>query len=245
MSRTNGNFHDDGTPIFTGGPLDPSSGGGPVGSTDAPAGTATGEGVAVAHPSGEPPAPAVQVQPSPVVIGDRVFQTQAEAIAYANGLERISRGVTPAQEPIAPANPNPAEILFEDPNAALAMVEDRIVNRINTVNQAQEYERNFWSGFYAKHPDLADSKDVVAMMQHQLPQSVKDMPAEQAAPILARNARERIARIRGGAADHRQVLPSGPAQAAGSSGASPPVTPAQPQKLTSFADEVAALRKRQ
>lgn len=231
-----------GKAIFVGGPLDPSIQV-PGGSTDAPNGDHTGEGDAT-HPAPiatQPPAPA---NPSPVMIGDKVFHSTEEALAYANGLASASRHLPQTPSPQQPIQPQPAEILFEDPAAALAMVEDRIVQRISSQTQTERAEQNIWENFYRSYPDLQGNEDVVALMNSQLPKSVKDMPISQALPILANNARERIARIRGGAADRRQILPSVPAITAGAGGATPPAPPVAPPKSTSFVDEVRALRHR-
>lgn len=87
-------------------------------------------------------------------------------------------------------------MLFTDPKGALKKYGDQIEKRItkaltNTYNKTTG-EQAFWTGFYAKHPDLADDRDLVSATMNKHMADIADMPVEKAADKIADLTRQRI-----------------------------------------------------
>lgn len=194
-------------------------------------------------------APAVSQK---VVVGDRVFNSTEEALAYADGFARSQRTAMsnmapdPVQDPILQPK-KLSQLIFEDPEAALAEVENRAVERVRTEQSLIAEKKSFWEDFYLKHPDLKGSEMLVdAVLNAEQRQGRFKVSFEQAreqAGILAAKARAEVSKIRN-VPSGGQALPSSPAIVAGASGASTPRIPASKPASTDFVSELRGMRKR-
>lgn len=202
------------------------------------------------QPAGQAtPAPAID--PQRIVIGDKVFNSTEAAIAYAEGLDKaresFSRNTLPAQEvPAQPAQTKkPGTLIFEDPDQALADVENRAVARMEENQRKIDADRKFWEDFRRTYPDLVGAELMVdaVLAREQSLGTIRNLSREQAAPILAAKARQEVSKIRN-VPSGGQALPSSPAVVAGASGTSTP-KPATPQpEATNFIAELRGIRKR-
>jgi hypothetical protein len=193
------------------------------------------------------PAPAGQK----IVVGDKVFNTTEEALAYANGMAesqaRASAALTPREEPApAPAGKRLGQLIFEDPDQALAAVENNALERFRAEQRVVEENRNFWEDFYLKHSDLKGSELLVdaVLVREQRAGRAQKLTQDQLAPILAAQSRQEVSKIRN-VPSGGQPLPSQPAVVAGASGASTQRTRAQsPAVPTNFVAELRGMRKK-
>lgn len=183
------------------------------------------------------------------VVGNRVFDTPEEALAYANGLvsaqaQASQSLLTPEAEP-APSKPKLGQLIFEDPDAALEEVKRQAKEELKSEHQQLEAYRKFWDDFYSKHSDLKNADLLVnAVYQRELTNgSWTNVSLDQGAEILAQKARQEIGKIRG-ASSGGQALPSKPAMVASSSGGQVPAVPAPQQSVKTFVDELRTMRKR-
>lgn len=212
--------------------------GGSAQNTEAQAGQAVGEGQAAPVVV---EAPVMANQPSPVVIGDKIFSSTQEAIAYANGLASSPT----VQSNVPQKRVRPEDVLFEEPASAFAMLKEEIKNEIRGESQIQQNNNKVWTDFYKNYPDLSGNEDIVELVRSQLSEDVRDkLPLSQSIPILAKQARDRLAKIRGSSANQGIQLPSGPAITAGSSGASPPPVSMPKAIPMNFIEELKASRQR-
>lgn len=189
----------------------------------------------------------------PFVVGDKVFKTQAEALAYADGVVRAQANASAsmsrqAQEPVTtqPVGVKLGQLIFEDPEQALAMVKEQAKTEMRSEQLKIDQTRIFWENFYSKHPDLKGSEFLVdaALANGQRNGEYNHMTYDQAAPVIAAKARQEISKIRN-VPNGGQALSSAPAIVAGASGAPTqkvqmPAAPAQ----TNFVQELQRMRKR-
>lgn len=206
------------------------------------------------EPSSHQPQHPTPTSPTPqkIVVGDKVFNTTEEAIAYADGFAR-SAAKTVAQ--ITPNDPTPAanttsakrlgQLIFEDPDQALAEVENRAVERARSEQRVVDENKKFWEDFYLKHSDLRGSELLVdaVLAREQSIGTLRAMTRDEAAPILAAKARQEVSKIRN-VPSGGQALPSNPAMVAGASGASTPKPPVPQPEPTNFVAELRNMRKR-
>lgn len=224
---------------IVGGPLDPMK---------APESTAS---PAVQSPAQQAQASAPAISSKPLMIGNRIFNTAEEAIAYADSIERERtirelHNQAPAQAAPTPATQtrvDPADILFDDPKAAIRLLKEQIKEESSAETNKQKTNEQVWKGFYDKNPDLQGFEDIVELQKSKHWASIRDVPVDQALPWLAREARSYLSKIRGTPSQVEQ-LQGGPAMVAGSSGAAPPSVPMAVNKPTTFMDEMAEFKNR-
>jgi hypothetical protein len=195
--------------------------------------------------------PAQPTQPQKIVVGDKVFNTTEEALAYAEGFVRSQANSTQRMTPVTEEAPlitpgkKPGQLIFEDPDQALADVENRAVERMRAEQRTIDENKNFWEDFYLKHSDLKGSELLVdaVLGRAQSLGEFKSFTREQAAPILAAKARQEVSKIRN-VPNGGQALPSTPAMVAGSSGASTPRPQVTQPAPTNFVSELRNMRKK-
>lgn len=202
-----------------------------------------------APPAAAAPAPAVAPPASsPIIIGGRAFTTQAEADAYLRLLESKSFAQPAPQQqqfvpqnPAAPADVDPGELMFTDPKTATRLIKEQAKQEIRNESAQVAARENVWREFYRQHPDLADAKDVVeAQLAIHMP-AISTLPQAQGLPFIATQARARLSQLRQ-AANPGAQLPPGPAIVAGASGAAPATQPTAPALASSFISEIKANR---
>lgn len=172
-----------------------------------------------------PTAPAVATSPSSqqVFVGGRMFNSTEEALAFADQAARKAQDaeaqlLAVRQQQVRQTEVNPADILFEDPAAAVRLLEQKILNQIDTRASAQKQEQDVWTGFYASNPDLKGFEDIVDLNKGKLWGEISTLPLDQSLPRLATAARNHLAKIRGQQNQTTTQLPSAPAQVIGGGG---------------------------
>lgn len=210
--------------------------------------TATGDvGISAdaLQPSQESVAPATKKH----IVGNHVFDTAEEALAYANGLvsaqANLSHSILAPEPMDATEKKKLGNLIFEDPDAALEEVKRQAKAEWKSEQQQLETYRKFWDDFYSKHSDLKNAELLVdAVYQKELAKgSWANVSMDQGAEILAQKARQEVGKIRG-ASSGGQALPSKPAMVASSSGGQVPAVAAPQQVAKTFVDELRTMRKR-
>jgi hypothetical protein len=201
------------------------------------------------------PVPAPEPAPLPaaekIVLGNKIFNTMEEALAYANGVAesqaRTSASLAPRETVQAPVpGKRLGQLVFEDPDQAFAQAKQEVLKEFREEQRKVDENAKFWQDFYLKHSDLRGSEllvDAVLGREHAAGRS-QVLTVEQLGPILAAQSRQEISKIRN-APSGGQPLPSAPAVVAGASGASTQRTPVQPAPVsTSFIQELRGARKK-
>lgn len=222
------------------------TGGAPAGTSPAPSSASVG-GEQNPPAEGSSAVPQSQTPASPVIFAGKVFNTSAEALAYANQLELARQAQPQVPAAAAPGNPQAepevADVLFEDPKTAIKILKDQIRNEVRQEISVEDTRKKTWDDFYQKHPDLRGFEDVVEFVQSKNWNTLRELPVAQGLPQVAKMAREHLSRIRG-SANVGEKLPSGPAVVAGSSGAPAPSLPQPKAQPTTFVDELKQMRRR-
>jgi len=196
-------------------------------------------------------APAVESTKTPVempvketvVFGGRVFNSQAEALAFADSQIRSQPVVTaqPAAQPTTQTDVNPAGIIFEDPEAALRLHGEQIEKRIEEKYNKAEATKNTWNKFYTENKDLQGMEDFVELAKAKKWNNIKDLPIQESLAILAKDARAMIAKVRSGSGPGERLNPNG-ATTANPSRAPAPTATTQVTAQKSFVDEIKEMR---
>jgi hypothetical protein len=189
--------------------------GGPEASVTAP--------VEVLPPESTAPVAPAQPASQQVYIGGRLFNSTQEALEYADQAAKRAQDAEAAlaranQQTREAAEVDPADILFEDPKAAMRLAEQRILNQVDARAAAQKQERDVWSGFYADYPDLKGFEEIVDLNKSKNWEALKNLPLDQSLPRLAKEARGHLAKIRGAQNTSTQQLSSAPATVMGGTG---------------------------
>jgi len=204
----------------------------------------------------EPAVPEVSPAAKTFRVGSHTFNSQEEADAYVIRLESeaayrqglIDSTVVPAA--IEPEI-NPADILFEDPTKAFELFEKKLRSQWDAeklaatrVTENANAIRNTWDSFYAKHPDLAEHKELVDMVAN-LPstrETFGKLTIDKALPELGKATRVYMAKLRGKSNGGEQ-LQSDPAVTSGTGGVKIPVTKT-PTPVTNFVSEVRQMKRK-
>ena len=146
-------------------------------------------------------------------LAGKEFQTQEEAWAYAEELEREkaaadafrqgvemasqAQGSYPPPQPAAPPAPKEIDPLYyTDPQAYFQKMQAEIVDsarsRIRQEAQAEESKRNLWNKFYSDYPDLAPVHDIVAMTFEQNYKRLEHVKVELAMKEIAEKTRAKL-----------------------------------------------------
>lgn len=205
---------------------------------------------------GQPPAapvasaqpPAAQPTQTPIIIGDRVFTDQAEALRFANDIavERqryLAQNQNPAPQP-APVKNNKIplhQLLFEDPQAAIQELRSDLKQELRNEQSQAENVKNTWAGFYEEHKDLKGLEDAVELQRMKHWDRIQRLPVDQGLKFLAIEARSYISKIRGTANPGERVT-SGSANVAGATGTPAPRVEIQAQGPSTFMDELKDFR---
>lgn len=230
-----------------------------------PASTTPPKPTIIGGPEGNTPAPQESQTPvtpavgpattgKPVIIGDRVFTDQAEAIKFANDLAQeraryLQTFNNPA--PVAPApiqQPNNTknkiplhQLLFEEPEAALAELESNIRQKIMGEQVQQNNERNIWENFYQQNPDLKGLEDIVNLQMQKNRTALTPLSVNEGLKFVAASARDYVSKIRG-TANPGERVPNASTQVAGASGAPAQRAEIQANKPSTFFDELKDFR---
>lgn len=183
---------------------------------------------------------------------DGKITTQEDLIKYVKKLEETSKNKEVTSETITPPpkkkettkttdNAQFGELIFNDPDAAAALLEDRIMGRFEEKNLEKKREANFWESFYVKYPDLKPFDKVVKLnvRDAELWEEIKDLNVDQGHKVLGEKTRLLINKIKGSAGGKEETLSNDPVAVLTSTQGQPPQIP-QRQEPTNM---VAQLKK--
>ena len=169
------------------------------------------EGVAPLTGGGEPEEatePAAKIK-----IGTREFDTQGEAWAYAEELERkqdtadaFRQGVELASQtqkgnlPEAPAAPEPPKEIdpeyYTNPEAYFAKRESAMIARaeakVNEGIQRRQSHESTWNSFYSEYPDLGHVRELVDLTLQQNWNALQHIETKAALKMLADRTRAKL-----------------------------------------------------
>lgn len=228
--------------VMTGGP--DLTDGAPADSTTPPSQTAAGGGEPTQTNTTTPPAGS-PAAPTPIFIGGRRFNSPEELAEYTSQLE-MSRAQNAPQAPIVPPAEDEkqiADLFYEDPAAAIKIMEERAEARVMQKLDSRDARRSALQSFYDKNPDLKGLEDVVELTRVRIQDKLNRIPLEQAMKELADATRGRLSDIRGRPRDGKEV-PPGPARMASSSNGPGAMGAPAPVVSKSFVQQMAELRKK-
>lgn len=97
--------------------------------------------------------------------------------------------------------PEWGKALFEDPENTIAAlrksIREEITKDLRTDYQTDQNQRQFWNGFFERHPDLRPDRDLVEVTMHANMDKLGNLAVEEASDKLAELTRERILRYSG------------------------------------------------
>lgn len=205
------------------------------------------------EPSTEQPSAlpaAAPAQPQRIIVGNKVFNTTEEALAYADGFaqsqQKTQTSMTPQAAPVVDPTVKKrlGQLVFEDPDQAFELVQEQTLQKFRAEQRVVDENKRFWDDFYLNYSDLKGSEVLVdAVLSRAQSRGEMNVPMDQASGILAAKVRQEVSKIRN-VPSGGQALPSNPAMVAGSSGASIPKTQTQAPVPTNFVNELRGMRKK-
>jgi hypothetical protein len=158
-------------------------------------------------------------------------------------LRRTIPPVTPKEPKEEKPKTSYKDLIFTDPDKAVEQIQKDAVEQATTQLRGQ-YERDqgqkrFWEGFYEKHKDLKDDKDLVELTLNSNLPSLANIPVDDAMKKLADLTRERIIRYSGGTKRNGKK-----AVVEGNSPPSERRAPAIGAEVTSLGDVIRARRRK-
>lgn len=188
----------------------------------------TEEGTPVA-PKKEEPKPVDKGKQAKIRIGGKEFDNEADALAYANDLELIRLQDEAAKAALEKAQPKEVKVepkkikliadkLFEDPEAALEMlenlIEEKAESKISAKEKAKEEAQrqkeetqNLWDKFYADNQDLSQFNEEVNRVLEKEWSKLQHMNRDEGMAELAKLTRGYIDSLKEKVLP-KQVLPS-------------------------------------
>jgi hypothetical protein len=179
----------------------------------------------------------------PIYLGGKKFNNVEELAIYTQKLEMTSQA-QPAQvqattKAVANTDKPISELIFEDPERALALHEERVIQKLKAEETRVKGEQQFWTDFYSKNNDLNGESDLVDFVVQKHMGELGHLHPDQAAEKIAEYSRKALVRFRG-ATETTKALPSGTAKAGPSNTQS---APAMTESGTPTVDFVSQLRK--
>lgn len=199
-------------------------------------------------------------------IGDQWFETQEQALAYAQSQQtqhdaadayrqgiRDALASAPASETVTSTPKKPkfdAEKFYTDPEAALSefatQVKSETLSEFNQTQATRDADERVWRSFTDRHPDLTEFREEITALASRIPaevQSVMRTKGEAAAyDFVATKYKAQVERQASIFKPRRELKPQA-SQPAG--GKVETVTPkAAPKKASTFAEELRMLRRK-
>lgn len=163
-----------------------------------------------------------ETQETPIYLGGKKFSSVDELARYTQTLEAERAADAQRVEQTQPvAGKKVSDLLFEDPEKALQLHEQQIIERMKAEDRAKSEERQWWDSFYSKNKDLSEDRDVVMFTMNANWENLRTLHPDQAGERLAEYARKTILRFRK-TEGKREELPSGQARAASGTSLSAP-----------------------
>lgn len=153
----------------------------------------------------------VKKQSEPIYLGGKKFSSVEELAQYTEQLEtERSIAAAKASNQVAPPK-KVSDLIFEDPEKALELHEQQIIQKLRAEEQAKQSEKQWWDGFYTKNKDLSEDQDLVAFTLNKHWDELRTLHPDQASDKLADYTRKTAVRFRKTAGE-KQELPSGQAK---------------------------------
>jgi hypothetical protein len=159
------------------------------------------------RPEDEPDVPEDEPEEEPeddpvATMQKQIDQMKADHVKEMDALRRTIPPVTPKEPKEEKPKTSYKDLIFTDPDAAVDLIKKEAVAEAEGKLRGQ-YERDqgtqkFWTGFYEKHKDLKDDKDLVELTLNSNLPSLANIPVDDAMKKLADLTRERIIRYSGG-----------------------------------------------
>lgn len=150
-------------------------------------------------------------QSSAIYLGNKKFESVDELAKYTSQLEQERAVSAQPQAEAKQTGKKISELLFEDPDQALEIHEQRIIKKLKEEEAAKNNEVAFWNRFYVDHKDLSDERDVVDFVLGKNWNELRAMHPDQAAERLAEYSRKTLMRFKKTAGEKKE-LPSGQAK---------------------------------
>jgi len=150
-------------------------------------------------------------EPTPIYLGNKKFSNVDELAEYTMKLEQSRQAAPEQQEPEQVQGKKVSELLFEDPEKALEIHEQKILKRIKEEEAARNSEVAFWNKFYSDNKDLSDERDVVDFVLNKNWGDLRTMHPDKAGEKLADYTRKALMRFKKTSSE-KQELPSGKAK---------------------------------
>lgn len=193
-------------------------------------------------------APQEQTKPdvkdsAPIYLGGKKFNSVEELAQYTSNLEKeryATQVVNHVAAPVTGQAEKPlSELIFEDPERALAIHERKVIEKLKAEETQKANEQRFWNDFYKENKDLSDDTEMVQFVMNKHWGEISQMHPEQASKKIAEYTRKTILRYKGDVGI-RTEMPTGQAKA-GPSGtrSAPAVTESRPAPV----DFVSQLKK--
>lgn len=184
-----------------------------------------------------------QPQQAPIYLGGKKFNSVEELADYTAKLEatKYQQQVAPVAAPVSHqgADKPLSELIFEDPERALKIHEERVIQKLKAEEQARKTEQDFWAGFYKKNKDLESESDLVQFVVQKHMPELAHLHHEQAAEKIAEYSRKTILRFKG-QQETNKALPAGAARTGpASTQSAPTITESRPAPV----DFVSQLKK--
>ena len=114
-------------------------------------------------------APEEQAKPevnesAPIYLGGKKFNNVDELAAYTAKLEQDNRIAASSLQtkPVQTQAEKPlSELIFEDPEKALAIHEQKVIQKLKAEEAQRASEQKFWTDFYKENKDLSDDSELV------------------------------------------------------------------------------------
>ena len=177
---------------------------------------------------------------SPIYLGGKKFNSVEELAEYTQQLE-ASKYTQPVQQvqQTAGAEKPLSELLFEDPEKALQVHEQRVIQKLKAEEAQRNNERKFWDTFYSDNKDLSEHQDIVQFAMNKHWDELARLHPDQAQKKIADYTRKTILKFKGGQETTKE-LPSGVAKAGPSNTQSAPTVT---ESRAAAVDFVSQLRK--
>ena len=181
----------------------------------------------------------------PIYLGGKKFNNVEELAIYTQKLEMTAKQEqAPVQVKAPTVTDKPiSELIFEDPEKALALHEERVIQKLKAEETRAKGEQQFWTDFYNKNNDLNGESDLVDFVVQKHMGELGHLHPDQAAEKIAEYSRKALVRFRG-ATETTKSLPSGTAKVGPSNTRSAPVMAESEAPAVDFVSQLRKIQRR-
>lgn len=184
----------------------------------------------------------------PIYLGGKKFNNVEELAIYTQKLE-MEKSVQAEAAPAASKRAAQAvekpisELIFEDPEKALELHEQRVIQKLKAEENRAKSEQAFWTDFYSKNNDLSADDDIVQFVVQKHMGELGHLHPDQASEKIAEYSRKALSRFRG-AQETTKALPSGQAKAGPSNTQSAPAVTESRPATVDFVSQLKKIQRR-